>query len=97
MQRKESSYDKAFSHVKILQNHDAKTAFLNWEYEDIYMVWPKGFIMEGKEHMRCHLKKSIYRLRYTAEQWYVWLNENKEKFWVVLSKGQDDKLCICKV
>ena len=54
------------------------------------------FVVETKEHMRCHLKKSIYGLRNTTEQWYVRLNENKEKFWV-LSKGQDDKLLICNV
>ena len=45
-----------------LHQMDVKTAFLNGDLdENIYMAQPKGFVMEGKERMGCHLKKSIYK------------------------------------
>jgi hypothetical protein len=41
-----------------------KTAFLNEDlYENVYMAQPKGFIVEGKENLGCHLTKSIYGLK----------------------------------
>ena len=40
-----------------------KTAFLNGDlYETIFMAQPEGFIVKGKEHLGCRLKKSIYGL-----------------------------------
>jgi hypothetical protein len=43
---------------------DVKTAFLNGDLlENVYMAQPKGFAVKGKEHMRCHLRKSIYELK----------------------------------
>jgi len=43
---------------------DVKMAFLNGDlYECVYMAQLKGFVMEGKERMRCRLKKSIYGLK----------------------------------
>ena len=46
-----------------LHQMDVKTAFLNGDLEEnVYMAQPKGFVMEGKERLGCHLKKSIYGL-----------------------------------
>jgi len=43
---------------------DVKIAFLNGDLqEDVYMAQPQGFVVEGKEHMKCKLKKSIYGLK----------------------------------
>jgi hypothetical protein len=42
---------------------DVKMAFLNGDLlENVYMTKPKGFAVKGKEHMGCHLRKSIYGL-----------------------------------
>jgi hypothetical protein len=47
-----------------LHQMDAKTIFLNGDLlENVYMAQPKGFVMEGKERMGCHLKKLIYGLK----------------------------------
>ena len=47
-----------------LHQMDVKTMFLNGDLEEnIYMAQPKGFVLEGKEHMGCHLKESIYGLK----------------------------------
>jgi hypothetical protein len=47
-----------------LHQIDVKTAFLNGDLlKNVYMAQPKGFAVNGKEHMRCHMKKSIYGLK----------------------------------
>jgi hypothetical protein len=47
-----------------LHQMDVKTAFLNEDLlKNVYMAQPKGFVMKGKEHMRCHLRKFIYGLK----------------------------------
>jgi hypothetical protein len=47
-----------------LHQMDVKTTFLNGDMlENVYMAQPKGFAMKGKEHMGCHMKKSIYGLK----------------------------------
>ena len=46
---------------------DVKTAFLNGDLEeDVYQ--PVGFAEEGKEHMVCKLKRSIYGLKQASQQ-----------------------------
>ena len=55
-----------------LHQMDVKTAFLNGDLvEDVFMVQPDGFVENGKEHLVCRLKKSIYGLKQASRQWYL--------------------------
>ena len=55
---------------------DVKTTFLNGELiENVYMAQPKGFVIQGKENLGCHLKKSIYGLKQASRQWYLKFDE----------------------
>jgi hypothetical protein len=59
-----------------LHQMDVKMTFLNGElFENVYMAQPKGFIVKGKEHLGCHLKKSIYGLKQAFRQWYLKFDE----------------------
>jgi hypothetical protein len=50
-----------------LHQMDVKTTFLNGSLkEEVYMDRPEGFSIEGKEHLACKLKKSIYELKQTS-------------------------------
>jgi hypothetical protein len=52
-----------------LHQMDVKTTFLNGDlYENVYMAQHKGFVIEENESLRCHLTKSIYRLKQTSRQ-----------------------------
>ena len=48
--------------------------------ENIYMAQPKDFVMEEKERMGCHLKKSIYGLKQASRQWYLKFDSTIRKF-----------------
>jgi hypothetical protein len=64
-----------------LHQMDVKTIFLNEDLlENVYMAQPKGFGVKGKEHMRCQLKKSIYRLKQTSRQWHLKFDETIRNF-----------------
>jgi hypothetical protein len=52
-----------------LHQMDVKTTFLNGDLlENVYMAQPKGFTVKVKEHMGCHLRKSIYGLKKASRQ-----------------------------
>jgi hypothetical protein len=64
-----------------LYQMDVKTAFLNEDLlENVYMAQPKGFAVKGKEHMGCHLRKSIYGLKQASRQWYLKFDETIRGF-----------------
>jgi hypothetical protein len=59
-----------------LHKMDVKTTFLNMDLlENVYITQPKGFAVKGKEHIGCHLKKSIYGLKQASKQWYLKFDE----------------------
>jgi hypothetical protein len=52
-----------------LHQIDIKTAFLNGNLlKNVYMAQHKGFAVKGKEHMGCHMRKSIYGLKQSSIQ-----------------------------
>jgi hypothetical protein len=60
---------------------DVRAAFLNGELRaNVYMAQPKDFVVEGKEHMGCRLKKSIYGLKQASRQWYLKFDGMIRKF-----------------
>ena len=53
-----------------------KTAFLNGNLdEEVFIDQPEGFMIEGKEHVVCRLKRSIYELKQASRQWYLKCND----------------------
>jgi len=60
---------------------DVKTTFLNGDLEEnIYMAPPKCFVVKGKEHIGCRLKKSIYGLKQASRQYYLKFDSTIRKF-----------------
>jgi hypothetical protein len=52
-----------------LHQMDVKTTFLNGDLlKNVYMAQHKDFVIKGKEHMGCHLRKSIYVLKQASRQ-----------------------------
>ena len=53
-----------------LHQMDITTAFLNGDLEEqVYMRQPEGFRVDGKEHLVCRLRKSIYGLKQSPRCW----------------------------
>jgi hypothetical protein len=60
---------------------DVKMTFLNGDLlENVYMAQPKCFVVKGKEHIGCHLRKFIYELKQASRQWYLKLDETIRSF-----------------
>eukprot|EP00253_Pinus_taeda_P026498 PITA_26498 len=54
-----------------LQQLDVKTAFLHGDLdEEIYMEQPEGFVQHRNNKFVCRLKKSLYGLKQSPQQWY---------------------------
>jgi hypothetical protein len=80
-----------------LHQMDVKIAFLNsYLQESVNMTQSEGFAIEGKEHMRCRLKKSIYELKQASRQWYlIKFDEVVKKFGFV--ENQVDNFIYVKI
>ena len=53
-----------------LHQLDVMTAFLNGKLNEVvYMQQPEGFVVEGREHCVCRLKRSIYGLKQSPRCW----------------------------
>jgi hypothetical protein len=50
------------------------------------MARPEGFVVEGKEHMGCKLKKSLHWLKQASRQWYIMFDEVLRSFGVSENK-----------
>ena len=54
-----------------LEQLDVKTAFLYGDLEeDLYMIQPEGFTVQGQENLICKLRKSLCGLKQGSRQWY---------------------------
>ncbi|KAL6334618.1 hypothetical protein AAG906_019470 [Vitis piasezkii] len=54
-----------------LEQLDVKTTFLHGDLEeDLYIIQPKGFIVQEQENLVCKLRKSLYSLKQAPRQWY---------------------------
>jgi hypothetical protein len=64
-----------------LHQMDVNTTFLKGELvENVFMAQPKRSVMSGKEHMGCHLRRSIYGLKQASRQWYIKFDQTIRKF-----------------
>jgi hypothetical protein len=77
-----------------LHQMDVKTAFLNGDlYENVDMSQLKGFVVERKENLGCHLTKSIYGLKQASSQWYLKFDETITVFMLSLRMKNLFSLC----
>jgi hypothetical protein len=57
------------SHGRLVHQMDVKITFLNGELEEeIYMIQPDGFVVNGQEDKVCKLQKSLYGLKQAPKQ-----------------------------
>jgi hypothetical protein len=78
-----------------LHQMDVNTTLLNGGlYENVYMAQPKGFVIEGKENLGCHLTKFIYGLKQTSRQWYLKFDGTIRKFG--FKKNEEDNYIYAK-
>ena len=64
----------------MIHQMDVNTAFLNGSLnEEIYMEQPEGYVVSGKEHLVCKLKKSIYGLKQSPRCWNSAFHQHMEQ------------------
>ena len=64
----------------LIHQMDVVTAFLNGTLsEEIYMQQPDGYVVPGKEHLVCRLKKSLYGLKQSPRCWNTAFREHLEQ------------------
>ena len=52
-----------------LEQLDMKTTFFHGDLEEnLYMIQPEGFTVQGQENLFCKLKKSLYGLKQAPKQ-----------------------------
>ena len=50
---------------------DVRKTFLHGDLEEeIYMSQPEHYVVKGKSHLVCKLKKSLYGLKQSPRMWY---------------------------
>ena len=60
-----------------LHQMDVTAAFLNGNLkEEVYMRQPEGFVVEGKEHLVCKMKRSLYGLKQSPRCWNSVLDDH---------------------
>lgn len=60
-----------------VKHYDIETAYLNGDiHHEIYMNQPEGYEVPGKEHYVCKLKRSLYGLKQSANEWNKKLNDS---------------------
>ena len=69
----------AIQNDMLIHQMDVVTAFLNGKLkEEIYMQQPPGYVEQGKEHLVCKLKKSLYGLKQSPRCWNTAFREYME-------------------
>lgn len=67
---------------------DITAAYLNGTLnEDIFMFQPEGCKEEGKEHLVCHLKRSLYGLKQSGREWNKCFDTFLKDFGLLRSKS----------
>ena len=63
----------------LIHQMDVVTPFLNGKLkEEIYIQQPPGYVEQGKEHLVCKLKKSLYGLKQSPRCWNTAFREYME-------------------
>ena len=71
-----------------LHQMDVKTAFLNGElHEEVFIQQSEEFTEQGKEHLVCQLKKSIYGLKLSPRCWNIAINDYLKKMNFTQAEG----------
>ena len=79
-----------------LEQLDVKMAFLHGNLEeDIYMIQPEGFIIQGQENLVCKLRKSSYGLKQASRQWYKKFDSFMHK--IGFKRCEADHCCYVKL